>query len=223
MLNEVGVVAVLTLLLTVSQKWTAMDPLRIEDGPSWPWAFVGAAVPMVCVVLSLVLRESDRVHIAAVFASYAFGAGIAPCFLTQFKSREEGDGRLLTWWKSKLNGFADGAFKALIIWVLGTIVSLFIKVDAGYWLSLLLAIGLLLSRMAIAIDQLHDENSAHLMASRMRMLIGGNVIITFLLGTSCLIIWAFVLRGIERSLPHVLLQDYQTAIAFVLGVGIHAY
>jgi hypothetical protein len=216
---------IMTGLLTVAQKWSAVNPNRIEDGPSWFWALIGAIYTMSFFVFAFVSKANNYQETAAVLSSFAFGAGIGPCFLTRFKpSPDKVPNPVLRWWMGKLEGFADAMFKAIVILPLGAIVTWVVHIDGGYWTSIFLALTLVVTKAGQAYRARKAEipGECDLYISRQRMLIGGSVIFTMVVGVVSLILWIMLAKMLTSSFGHILIS-YKTAIAFVIGAGLHLH
>jgi hypothetical protein len=145
----------MTIILAAAQKWAGMNPHRIEDGPSWLWAFASALYTMALLTLAIILHVNGYRQASAFFGPFAFGSAIGGCFLTQFKpSPEHVPNAILRWWKGKLSAIADSVGKSMIVVPVGALVSWATSLDGRYWVAVTLAFWFLLGRARIASNYL---------------------------------------------------------------------
>jgi hypothetical protein len=213
----------LQVFLTVAYKWTALNPYRIQDGPTWLWAALGAFYSTASFGVALVLRE-DHPKWAAFFGSFGFGSGIGPCFLTRFKpAPEEVPNPIMRWWIAKWESAADSAFKSVVIlpiaWVVGRLLGI---EDAGYWVVGLAGMRLTFIKQGPAL-LFHDQAPPAIYQAQQRVLIRGSVLLTMMLGVVCLIIWCSLTKSLHDLLGRVRLADYETVIGFLLGAALHIF
>ena len=212
----------LTVLLVPAKKWAAMNPRRIEDGPSWPIAALSAGYTMVLFVLAMAFEAQHHTKTAALFGAFAFGSAIGACFLTQFKpDPKRVPNPILRWWMGILDSFADGAFKSLIVVPVGALVSLVTPFDGRYWAAAALAVVLVSAKTGIAIHARQTETDHKLYLAQQRMLINSSVPLTAILGVGCLICWLISARPITLSWQAFTSHDYLSIAGFFLGVGLH--
>ncbi|MBB4395068.1 hypothetical protein [Bradyrhizobium sp. ERR14] len=221
--SNVLFLSVLTALLVPVKKWAEMNPYRIEDGPSWVMASVSALYTMALFVLAIASEAQGSTRAAAFFGSFAFGSAIGGCFLTQFKrSPDEVPNPLLRWWMSKLDGMADGLFKSFFVVPAGWLISWLTPFNGRFWSASVLALALVSAKTGVAMLTLHSETSDALRKARERMLIGGSILLTMVVGIVCLLFWLGLARSIIQSFPPFEAHDWIGLFGFVLGVMFHS-
>jgi hypothetical protein len=122
-----------------------------------------------------------------------------------------------------MEGFADSAFKAMVILPIGAILTWVAHTDGIYWTSIFLALSLVVFKTGKARESRREETSYDLYISRQRVLIRGSVLLTMVLGVASLSAWVILIRELTESFGHLLIKDYATAIAFVIGAGFHLH
>jgi hypothetical protein len=214
--------SVLTAFLIPAKKWSEMNPHRIEDGPSWVMAAVGALYTMALFVLAIASEAQGDTKAAAFFGSFAFGSAIGGCFLTQFKqSPEEVPNALLRWWTSKLDGMADGLFKSFFVVPAGWLISWLTPFNGRFWSATVLAFALVSAKTGVAMLALHSDTTDALRKSRERMLIRGSILLTMIVGIACLFFWLGLARPVIQSWPPFGARDWIGIVGFLLGITFH--
>jgi hypothetical protein len=222
LISNILFLGVLAALLIPAKKWAGMNPYRIEDGPSWAMAALSALYTMVLFVLAVGSQQQGNLKATAFFGSFAFGSAIGACFLTQFKpSLGEVPSGLLRWWIGTLDGIADSAFKSVFVVPAGWLISALSSYDGRFWAAVLLALYLVQAKTGVAMLQLHSDTTDALRKARERMLIGGNVLLTMILGIICLVLWLTLAAPIIQSWPPFHANDWVSIGGFVLGVALH--
>jgi hypothetical protein len=206
--------ACLTALLTLASKWSAMDPLRVEGGPTWAQAFASACYVTTYFALACVLAEYDLHKSAAAAASFGLGAGLAPSFATHFKPpAHEIPNALLRWWTGKLHGVADGAFKIVVVAPIAVLLT-WMGLDGAFWAPTTVALVLLVAKTGVAL-------LSPLTRASERMLIGQSVLLTAVIGAGAMAVWALLARDFGARFPKVTFRDYRTAVAVAAGILFH--
>jgi hypothetical protein len=209
------------LLLIPAQKWAGMSPHRIEDGPTWFWASVSALYTMALLFLAMLLHAAGHKNMGSILGSFGFGSAIGACFYTQFRpAPEHVPNPILRWLTSKMDALADGALKAAIVVPIGSIVGRAAGFDGRYWVTVCFALALVLTKSGVAQLSLSDQSLKELCAARRRMLIGGNLWLTVLIGISCLCGWLSMARPIFLKLQAPEMNDYVAVLAIIAGVGL---
>jgi hypothetical protein len=146
----------MTVLLMPAQKWSGMDPFRIEGGPSWLGAFVGASYTMILFVLAEMFKAGGHPKVTAFLGSFAFGTAIGGCYRTTFNpSPEEVPEVILRWWTARVEAFWDATLKAGAVVVAGPVVSWIaslagLALDGRYWVAVCLAFYLVAAKARLA-------------------------------------------------------------------------
>lgn len=222
LVSNILFLGLLAVLLIPAKKWSGMNPYRIEDGPSWVTAALGALYTMVLFVLAVGSQQQGNPEAAAFFGSFAFGSAIGACFLTQFKpSPEEVPNALLRWRIGTLNGIGDSALKTVLVTIAGWLISALTPFDGRFWAAILLALYLVQAKVGVAMLQLHSDTTIALRKARERMLIGGNVLLTMIVGVVCLVFWLALSAPIIQSWPPFHANDWISIGGFALGVALH--
>ena len=222
LISNILFLGVLAVLLVPAKKWAAMNPYRIEDGPSWVMAALSALYTMVLFVLAVGSQQQGNLKATAFFGSFAFGSAIGACFLTQFKpGPEEVPSRFLRWWIGRLDGIADSAFKSVLVVLTGWLISTLSSLDGRFWAAVLLALYLVQAKAGVAMLQLHSDTTDTLRKARERMLIGGNVLLTMIVGVICLALWLRLAAPIIQSWPPFHPNDWISIGGFAFGVAFH--
>jgi len=214
--------AVSTLLLIPAKKWAGMDPLHIEEGPSWSMAALGAVYTMVLFILAMTFSAQQHEKMAGFFGSFAFGSAIGGCFQTAFKpNRSDVSNSVLRWWVGQLNSIADGLFKGILVIPVGWVISWLTNFDGPFWAAVTLALALVVAKTGIAIQSLHSETDTPVRKERDHMLIQGNVLLTMIVGVSCLISWLVLAKPVMSTWQHFTAHDYLSVAGLILGIGLH--
>jgi hypothetical protein len=222
LISNILFLGVLAALLIPAKKWAGMNPYRIEDGPSWVVAALGALYTMVLFMLAVGSQQQGNPKATAFFGSFAFGSAIGACFLTQFKpSPEEVRSGLLRWWIGTLDGIADSAFKSVLVVSTGWLISALSSFDGRFWAAVLLALYLVQAKTGVAVLQLNSDTTDALHRAREGMLIGGNALLTAIVGIICLALWLALAAPIIQSWPPFHANDWISIGGFVLGVALH--
>jgi hypothetical protein len=209
-------------LLIPAKKWAGMNPDRIEDGPSWRMAALSALYTMLLFVLALGFLDQGNIETSAFLGSFAFGSAIGGCFLTEFEpSPQEVPNPLLRWWIGQLNGFADGAFKSIIVVPVGWVISKLSTIDGRFWSAVILALVLVTAKTGRAMLMLHSDTTDQVRKARERMLIRGSVLLTMIVGVFGLVSWLALAGPVIQSWPPFRMNDWISIGGFVLGVGFH--
>ena len=222
--NFATYLALSTLLLIPAKKWAGMDPLHIEEGPSWPIAALGAVYTMTLFILAMAFKAQQHEQTAAFFGSFAFGSAIGGCFQTSFKpNRSDVSNPILRWWIGQLNSIGDSIFKSFFVIPAGWIISWItnFNLDGPFWAAVALALTLVVQKSGIAMLSLHDEADAPLRKKRERMLIQGNVLLTMIVGVVCLVSWLVLAKPVMRTWQHLTAHDYLSVAGLILGIGLH--
>lgn len=213
-----------TLLQIPLRKWASMDPLKIEDGPTWLKAAFSIWWPTLWFIIAFLLKGNGQEKYAAMAAAFAFGAAIGPCFLT-FGNSSGVDLNDSHWLVQKYvrfwEGIADAGFKGVIVMIIALPLKWFFGFDTFYWVTAMLAFALLVKKSGVVIGVREMNATPTLLAARSQMLIGSNVLLTMIVGVVSLGLFLISVAPVINFFGPVLIDDYLTVIAFVLGIGLH--
>jgi hypothetical protein len=214
-------IGIMTIFLVVAKKWSAMDPLHIEDGPSWRSSALSAIYPMVMLALAILFRALQQDHAAAFCASNSFGAAIGGCYDVSFKpARSQAPDWFGRWWIGKLDSKADRLFASVIVVCVGWAITKMTGLDGRFWSGVTLAFVLAVMKSGPASVALSED--IKLSMARSKMLIGGSVLLTMIAGTISLAIWlvlaAPVISPAQSSAMEAARQFVIPGIAFIIGV-----
>jgi hypothetical protein len=214
-----------TLFQIPLRKWACMDPIYIENGPTWLRASISACWPALWFIVAFLLKGNEQEKYASMAAAFAFGASIGHCFSTFSNSSGidiQRSNLLARWYITIWEGFGDSIYKAIIVSIVAIPLKYFFNFNIFFLVSVTLAFLLLIKKTLIAVVDARDPDTApDLQAAKDRMLIGSNVILTMICGVVSLGLWLLAVTPLMGSFKPLVINDYVTVISYVLGVGLH--
>lgn len=222
LLGGLGVIVGIVLLLAVNQKWARIDPHNVAEGPSWLGASIRALMIVAILTVGLYLNNIGRPDWAGLIGSMAISMAFGPSISSPviFRRDEVSDPI-----KRRLAGLPEvlgGALmKTVVVAVVSYLVSWLVPHQTTIWVTGVLALLLGVMKAPVVILLLRDKPQ-----EVRRKLIGGNVILTCLLGTVALALFVLVAVSLAAAIPSISHVDYRTLVnlpaivGFFLGLAI---